>query len=161
MDFYTYQTPVGKISIACEDDYIVKVKLSDTLEHAVRKETPLIQEAYRQLTEYFEGKRTHFELPLKPKGTPFQQAVWNALCRISYGKTKSYKEIAEMVGNPKACRAVGMANRRNPVMIIIPCHRVIGADGSLTGYACGTEVKKQLLALENLFFPHLMTEKVI
>jgi methylated-DNA-[protein]-cysteine S-methyltransferase len=152
MNFFTYQTPVGKLSIACEENHIVKVKLSDTLDHAVRKETPLIQEAYRQLIEYFEGKRKHFELPLKPKGTLFQQAVWNALCQIPYRKTKSYKEIAEIIGNHKACRAVGMANHRNPVMIIIPCHRVIGADGALTGYACGVDIKEQLLRLENIIY---------
>ena len=99
--------------------------------------------------EYFEAKRKYFELPLKPKGTPFQQAVWNALSQIPYGKTKSYREIAEMTGSPKACRAVGMANHCNPIMIIIPCHRVIGANGALTGYAYGVEMKKQLLLLEN------------
>jgi len=148
MNFFTYQTPVGKLSIACDGDYIVKVLLVETFDNVARKETPLMKEAYKQIMEYFEGKRKHFELPLKPKGTPFQQAVWSALCQIPYGKTKSYKEIAKMIGNPKACRAVGMANHRNPIMIIIPCHRVIGANGTLTGYAYGTEMKRQLLVLE-------------
>ena len=150
MNFFTYQTPIGKLSIVCEGGYIVKVTLLDIFDHTKRNETPLIKEAHRQIMEYFERKRKHFELPLKPKGTPFQQTVWNALCQIPYGKTKSYKEIAEMTGNPKACRAVGMANHCNPIMIIIPCHRVIGANGMLTGYAYGVEMKKQLLDLENL-----------
>ena len=148
MNFFTYQTPVGELSIVCEGDYIVKVILSETFHNVERKETPLIQKAYQQLLEYFEGKRKHFDLPLKPKGTPFQQTVWDALCQIPYGKTKSYKDIAEMIGNPKACRAVGMANNRNPIIIMIPCHRVIGASGALVGYAHGVEIKKQLLVLE-------------
>jgi len=149
MNFFTYQTPVGKLSIACEEDNIVKLTLSEKVDNAVQKETPIIQKAHRQLMEYFERKRKHFDLPLKPKGTLFQQKVWDALSQISYGKTKSYKEIATMIGNPKACRAVGMANHCNPIMIIIPCHRVIGSNGSLTGYAYGTEMKMQLLELEN------------
>ena len=153
-NYFTYQTPIGNLSIVCEGGNIVNVKLlqisdiANVAHHAVQKETPLIKKAYQQLLEYFEGKRKHFELPLKPKGTPFQQSVWNVLCQIPYGKTKSYKDIAEMIGNPKACRAVGMANHHNPVIIIIPCHRVIGANGALTGFACGIDIKRQLLSLE-------------
>ena len=147
--FFTYPTPIGPVSIVCDENNIVKVSLSNVSDYAVQREIPLIKKAHQQLIEYFEGKRTLFELPLKPKGTPFQESVWNALCKIPYGSTKSYKDIAEMIGNPKACRAVGMANRCNPIMIIIPCHRIIGTNGTLTGYAYGLDIKKQLLSLEN------------
>ncbi len=113
-----------------------------------QKDTPLISSAKRQLDEYFQGKRKSFDLPLSPFGTQFQQKVWNALCTIPYGETRSYKEIAAQIQNPKGCRAVGMANNRNPIMIIIPCHRVIGSNGSLTGYAGGLDIKQWLLAHE-------------
>ena len=113
-----------------------------------KSETPLIKKAAIQLAEYFENKRNFFDLPLNPHGTNFQLNVWNALKNIPYGETRTYGEIARMTGNPKACRAVGMANNRNPIAIIIPCHRVIGSDGSLTGYAGGLELKRKLLELE-------------
>ena len=102
----------------------------------------------QELEEYFAGTRQTFDLPLAPKGTAFQQKVWAALREIPYGQTRSYGEIAAIVGNPKASRAVGMANNQNPISILIPCHRVIGKDGSLTGYGGGTEKKKWLLELE-------------
>ena len=116
-----------------------------------QKDTPLISSAKRQLDEYFQGKRKSFDLPLAPSGTQFQQKVWNALCTIPYGETRSYKEIAAQIQNPKGCRAVGMANNRNPIMIIIPCHRVIGSNGSLVGYAGGLDIKQWLLAHEKRF----------
>ena len=100
------------------------------------------------MREYFEGEREIFTIPLAPKGTPFQQRVWAALREIPYGATRSYKELAIAVGNEKACRAVGMANNRNPLPIFIPCHRVVGSDGKLVGYAGGLDVKKHLLELE-------------
>jgi methylated-DNA-[protein]-cysteine S-methyltransferase len=103
-----------------------------------------------QLDQYFNPGRTTFDLPLDPRGTAFQQRVWQELLRIPYGETASYGDIAERIGNPKACRAVGMANRRNPIPLIIPCHRVIGHDGSLTGFGGGLAVKERLLALEGL-----------
>lgn len=118
------------------------------IKDAVYKETPLLKEAVRQLQQYFVGNRKQFELPLGPEGTPFQQKVWAALLTIPYGETRSYKEIAAQIGNAKACRAVGMANHRNPIGIIIPCHRVIGSSGSLTGYAGGIDKKQLLLELE-------------
>lgn len=111
-------------------------------------ETGIIKEAARQLQEYLDGNRTSFELPLNPQGTEFQKNVWKALCQIPYGETRSYKQVAEAIGNPKAPRAVGMANNKNPIMIIIPCHRVIGSNGSLIGYAGGLHIKERLLALE-------------
>ena len=110
--------------------------------------TPLLLAAETQLAEYFSGKREVFDLPLAPKGTPFQKSVWHALCDIPYGETRTYGEIARVVGNEKASRAVGMANHRNPIPVIIPCHRVIGANGTLTGYAGGLERKTLLLRLE-------------
>ncbi|NCO45642.1 MAG: methylated-DNA--[protein]-cysteine S-methyltransferase, partial [Vibrio sp.] len=102
----------------------------------------------KQLDEYFSGKRTIFTLPLAAKGTEFQQSVWQALCKIPYGETWNYQQIAEAIGNPKAVRAVGLANGRNPISIIVPCHRVIGKSGKLTGYAGGLNRKASLLELE-------------
>ena len=102
----------------------------------------------RQLLDYLAGNREYFELPLSPKGTPFQKKVWNALRAIPYGQTRSYRDIALAVDCPRGFRAVGMANNRNPIPILIPCHRVVGADGSLTGYAGGLELKRALLTLE-------------
>ena len=109
----------------------------------------LILEAKRQLQAYFAGKLKHFELPLNPIGTLFQKKVWNELSKIPYGETVSYRDIAFAMRKPGACRAVGLANRRNPIQIVVPCHRVIGSDGKLTGYAAGLEIKRSLLELES------------
>ncbi len=106
------------------------------------------KETLQQLRQYFAGKRQQFDLPISPQGTPFQERVWQELRKIPYGETASYGMIAQRIGKPKACRAVGMANSKNPMPIIIPCHRIIGKDGSLTGFGGGLPVKKQLLALE-------------
>jgi len=125
-----------------------------------KKETPLIKKAALQFGEYFKGKRKSFNLPLTLQGTAFQMKVWNALKKIPYGKTISYGELAAMIGNPKACRAVGMANNRNPIAIIIPCHRVIGCDGSLTGYGGGLKLKQQLLELEKIHTKNTKEEKI-
>jgi methylated-DNA-[protein]-cysteine S-methyltransferase len=114
----------------------------------VKTETPLIKKTAAQIEEYLLGKRKRFTLPLVLHGTEFQLAVWRALQDIPYGETSSYKEIAAAVGRPKAVRAVGMANNRNPISIIVPCHRVIGHDGSLTGYGGGLPLKQRLLELE-------------
>ena len=111
-------------------------------------ETPLLQEAEEQLNEYFAGVRREFDLPLAAKGTPFQQAVWAQLRKIPYGEVRTYGQLAAALGKPKASRAVGSACHRNPLCIVVPCHRVIGADGSLTGYAEGLEIKEYLLELE-------------
>jgi len=105
-------------------------------------------ETARQLEAYFSGKLKSFEIKLSPEGTEFQKSVWKALCEIPYGETRTYKDIALSIGNPKAYRAVGLANNRNPIAIIVPCHRVIGSNGKLTGYACGLDVKEFLLKLE-------------
>ena len=111
---------------------------------------PVLRQAVEELREYFAGERREFTLPLAPAGTPFQQQVWTALREIPYGATCSYRRIAERIGRPKACRAVGMANNRNPIAIVVPCHRVVGASGALVGYAAGLEVKEKLLALESM-----------
>ncbi|MCL2609267.1 MAG: methylated-DNA--[protein]-cysteine S-methyltransferase [Treponema sp.] len=113
-----------------------------------REETDLLREAALQLRQYLAATRRDFDLPLELRGTEFQRAVWQALREIPYGETRSYKEVAEAVGRPKAVRAVGMANNRNPVAIVVPCHRVIGSDGSLVGYAAGLALKRRLLELE-------------
>ncbi|MEF3695400.1 MAG: methylated-DNA--[protein]-cysteine S-methyltransferase [Candidatus Cloacimonadota bacterium] len=110
--------------------------------------TSLEKQIKQQLDEYFAGNRERFELPLCPQGTEFQKAVWQALSSIPYGQTRTYAQIAALIGKPKACRAVGMANHNNPLPILIPCHRVIGADGKLTGYAGGLTIKQLLLDLE-------------
>jgi len=113
-----------------------------------RKETPLIKKTAIQIEEYLAGGRREFTVPVALRGTEFQMAVWNALKAIPYGETRSYKEIAAQAGRPKAARAAGMANHRNPVSIIVPCHRVIGSGGGLTGYGGGLPLKKRLLDLE-------------
>ena len=112
------------------------------------KDKEFFREAARQLEAYFSGKLESFDLKLAPKGTIFQKSVWKALCEIPYGETRTYKDIAVSIGKPKAYRAVGLANNRNPIAIIVPCHRVIGANGKLTGYASGLDVKAFLLKLE-------------
>lgn len=110
--------------------------------------TDLLKRAVLQLTEYFQGRRKIFDLPIKPQGTEFQKKVWAALGSIPYGETRTYGKIAAQIGNPKACRAVGGANNKNPILLLIPCHRVVGADGALTGFACGLKMKEYLLRLE-------------
>ena len=144
---YSYETKLGSVTFVEEDGTLLAITTHHTYE-GKRVETPLIKEAYRQLSEYLMGKRKRFDLPLNPRGTEFQQQVWKALCDIPHGETRSYKQIAETIGNPKAVRAVGMANNRNPLLIVIPCHRVIGANGKLVGYGAGIEKKEYLLKLE-------------
>ena len=114
------------------------------------KAVRILDEAQRQLTEYFSGRRREFDLPLAPAGTEFQRAVWTALRAIPYGETISYGELARRLGRPRAARAVGTANGRNPIPIVIPCHRVVGADGSLVGYGGGLDIKRRLLELEGV-----------
>lgn len=147
--FY-YDTKIGRIQIEENGEAITKIHYvkKDIQENTEGKETKLLKEAIKQLNEYFEGKRSSFNLQLAPEGTEFQKKVWNALREIPFGETKSYGEIARLIGNEKASRAVGMANNKNPIMIVIPCHRVIGANGKLVGYAGGIEVKEMLLNLE-------------
>jgi len=141
---------VGTIQIICDEEGILGLEFgSEAPKEGLKKSTNLIKKTVLQLNEYLIGERTEFDLPLKPEGTAFQKKVWEALCTIPYGQTRSYKEIAVQIGNEKACRAVGMANNRNPISIIIPCHRVIGADKSLVGYGGGLNIKVKLLNLES------------
>ena len=150
---WQYQYPVGSVGIAEDDGRITRVffagdaKAGGMQDHQLQ-ESELIKRAAEQLSEYFEGKRKEFDLPLAFAGTDFQKRVWEALLTIPYGETRNYGEIAAQAGNPKAARAVGMANNRNPIVIICPCHRVIGSDGSLVGYGGGLPAKQYLLDLE-------------
>lgn len=152
-DTYTFQSPIGSLKISEENGAIIGLSLQKETADILLPQTnirhsDLLYEAYRQLNEYFAGKRIRFDLPLYCVGTAFQKQVWNALQSIPYGETKSYEDIAEIIGNPKAVRAVGQANGKNPIMIIIPCHRVIRKNGDISGFAYGTNIKKYLLALE-------------
>lgn len=144
---FSYETVLGVVTFVEEGGALLAVTTHRSYE-GVEQETALIKEAYQQLSEYLKGERKEFDLPLNPKGTDFQKRVWRALCDIPYGEMRSYKQIAKAVGNSKAVRAVGMANNRNPITIVVPCHRVIGADGKLVGYGGGLEMKEFLLRLE-------------
>jgi len=135
----------GLAAILWENDRPGRVRLGAMTE---RPDHPVLAETKRQLDDYFAGKRTAFDLPLDFRGTDFQRSVWAALLTIPFGETRSYADIARQIGRPAACRAVGAANGRNPISIVAPCHRVIGADGALTGFAGGIEGKRYLLALE-------------
>ncbi|MDD4557142.1 MAG: methylated-DNA--[protein]-cysteine S-methyltransferase [Alphaproteobacteria bacterium] len=150
MFFDTYQSPIGKLWLVEADGFLTQLSFSKEKIPAAAKqqETSLLAKTKQQLKEYFAQNLKVFDLPLSPKGTEFQKKVWQALQTVPYGKTVSYKEIAKAVGNEKAVRAVGGANNRNPIALIIPCHRIIGANGNLVGYAGGLEVKEFLLTLE-------------
>ena len=150
---------LGKIGIVEENGKIVKIVIinkndenNKNVDDFIEKDTKLLVKAKNELEEYFEGKRKEFDLPLKQEGTEFQKKVWNALSKIPYGEKRTYKEIAKMIGNEKASRAVGMANNKNNIPIIIPCHRVIGSNGKLVGYALGLDMKQYLLDLESAVF---------
>ena len=144
-------TPVGKLILDADDDGITRVEYANQITDEVSSETsPLLKNAEHQLKEYFDGHRKSFDLPLSLHGTPFQMAVWAELQKIPCGETRTYGDIARALGKPGAARAVGMANNRNPICIIVPCHRVIGADGNLVGYAGGLDKKEALLRLEGV-----------
>lgn len=147
--FY-YQTQMGRLGIVA-DESAVSAVLFEGLEPPIEMivtETEIHSKTADELNEYFAGTRKEFTIPLAPAGTNFQRAVWRELQNIPYGQTRTYQQIAEAVGKPKACRAVGSANHNNPIPFLIPCHRVIGSSGSLTGYAGGINMKQQLLLLE-------------
>lgn len=149
INYYFYETIIGYLTISADEQGITNISFGKkTPVHAVCQETPVIKQAVNELQEYFEGRRQEFTVPLHLQGTDFQQKVWQVLSTIPYGETWSYKQVATAAGNPKASRAVGMANNRNHIPIIIPCHRVIGANGNLVGYAGGLDIKKKLLAIE-------------
>ncbi|WP_038173268.1 MULTISPECIES: methylated-DNA--[protein]-cysteine S-methyltransferase [Vibrio] len=154
MTYYTYYTsPLGKVTLQANAQGLLGVWFETQTTQPdclgeYSEDHPILNQAIKQLQEYFTGQRRHFTLSIAAVGTPFQQQVWQALTTIPYGQTWSYQDIADAIGNPKAVRAVGLANGKNPVSIIVPCHRVIGKNGKLTGYAGGVERKAQLLALE-------------
>lgn len=162
-DYTLMPSPVGQLTLVAragklaailwETERANRVRLGDLIETG---DNPVLLETERQLTEYFAGTRNHFELELDFVGTDFQKQVWQALLTIPFGETRSYSQIASQIGNPTAVRAVGAANGRNPISIIAPCHRVIGASGTLTGFAGGLEAKQYLLTLENRNQANLM-----
>ena len=145
-------TPIGILEIMSDESFLMKLDLLKTTD-GLRPINPnqITERAKNQLLEYFEGKRTVFDLPLSPQGTDYQKKVWQHLLDIPYGETISYKTLATRIGNEKASRAVGHANSKNTIMIVIPCHRVIGKNGALTGYAGGIDVKKWLIEHEQKF----------
>jgi len=162
---FFYDFIIGRIAIADDGSTITDIfiadnantndiNINDTQPNITESnitqilETQLIKDAAMQLNEYLFGERMVFDVPLAPIGTEFQKKVWTALCEIPYGETRSYKQIAQAINNPLACRGVGGANNKNPIMFMIPCHRVIGANGSLVGYAEGLDLKQRLLNME-------------
>ncbi|MCY9515681.1 methylated-DNA--[protein]-cysteine S-methyltransferase [Paenibacillus apiarius] len=160
-------SPIGSLTLAATATGLFAVEFGGVLEVAealqaraareygkvaLQRHPERLQEARRQLEEYFAGKRQTFELSLDLQGTSFQKEVWRALMEIPYGETRSYKQVAEAIGNPKAVRAVGGANNRNPISIVVPCHRVIGANGQLVGYGGGMNKKEILLQLEGISY---------
>ena len=144
---YKYNSIIRDIFISADENFLLSVKFVNH-NFIENKENKIIKQTIKQLDEYFNGKRKKFELPLNPKGTEFQKKVWLQLMNIPYGKTATYKDIATLIGNTNASRAVGNANNKNPIAIIIPCHRVIGSNNKLTGYAGGLDKKEKLLNLE-------------
>lgn len=152
----TYPSPFGTLYLVAEGDKVRGIafeaswpRLAKRFRDVTEGPSPVLEETARQLSEYFAGKRRVFDLPLEAGGTPFQQSVWTALKTIGFGETRTYKQQAEMVGVPKGARAVGLANGLNPLCIVVPCHRVVGSDGKMTGYAGGLAVKTKLLRFEN------------
>ena len=154
MEFLLFDTPLGQMGLGEEGGAITRLYLPNApTPRLMPHPTAFLERAREQLLEYLAGERRAFSLPLAPAGTPFQRRVWAALEEIGWGQTRTYREIALAVDCPRGFRAVGLANRRNPIPIFIPCHRVVGADGSLTGYAGGLELKRALLELEGIVLP--------
>jgi methylated-DNA-[protein]-cysteine S-methyltransferase len=156
--FTRVTSPVGQLTLVTTDQGLSAILWENDRPDRVRLNLvgedhshPVLLEAGRQLAEYFAGRREHFTLPLAPSGTAFQREVWEALRTIPFGETRSYAQIAQQIGHPRAMRAVGAANGRNPLSIVVPCHRVIGSTGALTGFAGGLDAKARLLALEGRY----------
>ena len=148
MQYAVMNSPMGPLTVATTEKGLASVHFGKSVPSGIAADESGKSEVVKQLSEYFEGKRSTFELSLDVRGTAFQRSVWKQLLQIPYGETRSYGEIARAVGKPAAARAVGMANHYNPVAIVIPCHRVVGRNGSLTGYAGGLHLKEQLLSIE-------------
>lgn len=149
--YFVYPTPMGRITLASDGASITQLVFGAVELEGTNVPTVLTNEAANQVQEYLAGKRKEFDVPLEPAGTAFQKEVWCALGRIPYGETRSYQQVAQMIGNPRAMRAVGGANNKNPLPLLIPCHRVIGVNGDLVGYAAGLKIKRFLLDLEERF----------
>ena len=150
MDYAIYEFPFGFLKIEYGEDILISLKKTDETSES-GKNTEFSDLVYNEVMEYLNGKRKSFDIKYEINGTEFQKKVWKELTNIPYGETRTYKEIAVAVGNPKASRAVGMANNKNPIAIIVPCHRVIGSDGKLVGYAGGLDMKRALLTLEKKY----------
>lgn len=142
-----YPFPFGQLKIGHQDGAVTLLARTDEPARDQGR-TALTDLVFQQVTEYLSGQRRDFDFPYILHGTPFQERVWQALRAIPYGETRTYGQLAAAVGSPKACRAVGMANRQNPILLAVPCHRVVGADGGLVGYAAGLDMKAALLTLE-------------
>lgn len=143
---YSFQSPIGFLTICEQDNQLTRLYLDNQDRGILQSRnfeyhSDFLHEVYHQLNEYFAGKRKIFDLPVDSKGTAFQKAVWRELQKIPYGETRSYEDIAVAIGNKKAVRAIGQANGRNPIMIVVPCHRVIRKNGDISGFACGVEAK--------------------
>lgn len=150
-DFNIYKSSLGLIKIEYNDKAVVAIRVVVTNDEKtldMGKPSSISKLAIKQLNEYFDGKRKYFDIPIELKGTEFQKKVWKALIEIPYGETRSYKDIAISIGNPKAARAIGNANNKNPIAIVLPCHRVIGSNGKLVGYEYGVDINEKLLELE-------------
>lgn len=147
VEIFYYKSSFGNLEIKCENGTAVSLKFTEKY-CKTAKETDLAENIKSQLHEYFSGKRKIFDIKINPKGTEFQKKVWSELLKIPYGETRSYSQIAESIGNKNAQRAVGQACNKNPLMIIIPCHRVVSKNGKMTGYACGIDIKEKLLNAE-------------
>jgi methylated-DNA-[protein]-cysteine S-methyltransferase len=155
-NIYFYKIEIGKIAMAMEGSFLTNIFYEYRLsalekDKFIERETEEMANIFAQIQEYLQGKRKNFAVQMLLRGTVFQKKVWEQLAKIPYGKTRSYKEIAQQIGIPKGTRAVGMANHNNPIPLIIPCHRVIGTSGNLVGYAGGLDLKQKLLTLEKKY----------
>lgn len=150
-NYYTFNSKIGKLTLVEEENALTNLFLGEPKSKEIKPGVPgkLMNRAFEQITEYLNGERKSFDLPLNPAGTEFQKRVWNELKKIPYAQVVTYGEIAKLIGNKNACRAVGGANNKNPLPILIPCHRVVGKKGDLTGYALGLDLKKYLLEIES------------
>lgn len=149
--YFIYDTEIGKLTVGCAGELLTHLSFGESHVPGKRRRTPFSDEVFRQISEYLAGGRREFSIPFHMEGTPFQKKVWQALCTIGYGQTCAYSELAEQIGSPRAARAVGMANHMNPIAVIVPCHRIIGKNGRLVGYAGGLDIKRRLLELERRF----------
>ena len=146
--YYEYYTDIGLMSIIEAKDKIVEISINKKINNAHKIETDLIKHTYQEIQEYLNGKRIYFDIPILIQGTEFQKKVWEKLISVPYGEVVNYKFIATQLGNPNSSRAVGNACNKNPLLIIVPCHRILGSDKSLKGFAAGIEIKEKLLNLE-------------